>query len=362
MSASPKTHHLFTKAAYGDLRPRAVLTMSDDAAELMLAQARWGGDGTKQVCPKCGVFDTHYRIRSRRQFTCRSKECRRRFSVTSQTPLAWHKLSLQEIIFFVVQQATAVKGKSSLELSRNLACCSSTTYVLGMKLREAIHAYQSSLTLAGEVEVDGAYVNSYVRPERRKEDRKDTRKKEFANPDKRCVLVLRQRSGAKGGGAIKSVAAIIESENEADIMRLVLKHVTLGSKIVTDQHAAYNALHAHYEVQSVNYDQEFSTEKFDGINQNQAESYNSRLRRMVMGQIHKAGGHFGMYASEVCFREDTRRMSKKEIVRVMLDCLMHAKPSRVFSNYGEYPAAANDPKPAGIGEQVPTEAQLPMAA
>jgi hypothetical protein len=118
--------------------------------------------------------------------------------------------------FFEIEYSEADVGnlKSSLEISRNLAYCSSTIYAPGIKLREVIHAYQSALILKGEVEVDGAYVNSYVRPVRRKEGRKDIRKKEFKNPDKRSFLVMRQRSGVKGGGTVKSVAAITESEND----------------------------------------------------------------------------------------------------------------------------------------------------
>lgn len=358
---SQASRHFFTKAAYGGLRPTDVLAMSDDAAELMLAQARWGGDGSKQACPVCGLIDSHYRIRTRRQYTCRG--CKHRFSVTSKTPLAWHKLSLQEVIYYIVQQAAAAKGKSSLEMARGMAACVSTTYVLGMKLRQAIHAYQSALTLEGEVEMDGAYINTYVRPHRVKAERKDGRKKEHTNPDKRCVFVMRQRSGEPGKGALKTVAAIILSENEADIRKLVGKHVRPGSTIYTDQNAAYNALHGYYDVKSVNHDEEFSTANEGGINQNQAESFHLRVRRMVMGQTHKAGPHFEMYASEMAFREDTRRMSKAEIVGLMLKCLLTAPLSQGFTKYGRVPSneegtlvkSSND---AGTGNVIP----MPKAA
>jgi hypothetical protein len=42
------------------------------------------------------------------------------------------------------------------------------------------------------VHVDGAYVNSHARPAIRKDDRVDRRLAQKRNPDKRCMLVIRQ--------------------------------------------------------------------------------------------------------------------------------------------------------------------------
>lgn len=102
----------------------------------------------------------------------------------------------------------------------------------------------------------------------------------------------------------------------------------------------------------VNHDEEFSTAEEGGINQNQAESFHLRVRRMVMGQTHKAGPHFEMYASEMAFREDTRRMPKAEIVGLMLKCLLTAPLSRGFTKYGRLPAGAGENDPVGMDGQV----------
>lgn len=57
----------------------------------------------------------------------------------------------------------------------------------------------------------------------------------------------------------------------------------------------------------VNHQEEFSTP--EGVNENQAESYFSRLRRAVIGTYNRVTPHYMLdYATEMAWREDVRRI------------------------------------------------------
>jgi hypothetical protein len=72
--------------------------------------------------------------------------------------------------------STGAKGVSALQLARDLGVQHKTAFVLSHKLREAMDRENClGPQLCGEVEIDGAYFAGHVKPENRKEDRKDRR-------------------------------------------------------------------------------------------------------------------------------------------------------------------------------------------
>ena len=82
------------------------------------------------------------------------------------------------------------------------------------------------MTLDGTVEVDGAYFGGHVRPENRKEDRKDRRLAANRDADRRVVVVLRQRKG-------RTLPFVVRREAEgAEIVR---ERVALGSELHADE-------------------------------------------------------------------------------------------------------------------------------
>lgn len=85
----------------------------------------------------------------------------------------------------------------------------------------------------------------------------------------------------------------------------VADNVIRGSKIMTDECNAYTRLNANYEHEVVNHQIEYST--IDGVNENQAESYFSRLRRYVFGIAHNSRPKYlADIAWEMAWREDVR--------------------------------------------------------
>jgi len=191
-----------------------------------------------------------------------------------------------------------------------------TAFVLAHKIRKSLLEQRDMSQLSGVVHMDGAYVNGYIRPENKKEDRIDRRLAEHQKPNKRCVFVMRQQAADtdKGmSGATRTLTFILKtSENQIDVGNLVNTFVKKGSIICADESNAYDVLHAKFDTRRVNHSIEYRSDK--GITNNLAESFFSRFRRMQYGQMHKFGTlHLAGYANEAAFREDNRRQSTGQI-------------------------------------------------
>ena len=72
----------------------------------------------------------------------------------------------------------------------------------------------------------------------------------------------------------------------------------------------------------------------NGADNNQAESYFSRFRRMEIGQTHKFGiRYLANYANEAAYREDSRRQSNGEIFRDILTKCARTPTHRDWCGY-----------------------------
>lgn len=70
------------------------------------------------------------------------------------------------------------------------------------------------------------------------------------------------------------------------------------------------------------------------MNNNQAESYFSGLRRTEIGQHHHISGKYlHAYASEIAYREDTRRIPNGDIFK---DIVLRTMKRGVSPNWGGY--------------------------
>ena len=187
------------------------------------------------------------------------------------------------------------KGHSALQLSRDLGCQYKTAFVLAHKLREAMSSEHWGKMLSGHVEIDGAYFGGYVKPENRKADRIDRRLSEHRSGKRRCVVVMRERSG-------RTLPFVVITEDQA--VPFVRQTVEVGTTIYTDESSSWDGLHAHYDARRINHSIAFHDE---GVDTNQAESFFSRMRRAEIGQHHHIGIHLHQYAGEMAWREDNRR-------------------------------------------------------
>ncbi len=357
----PGCHFLLTPAAR-DFTLSKVAKMTDEQVHEYFAAARWGGRST-QICPTCGSDAIHYWISTRRQWRCRELGCSRTFSVTSGTKFADHKLPLRTILQAMVVFANNVKGISASALTRLLGIAYQTAFVLLHKIRESIVESRDKMQLDGLIQIDGAHVSGSTRKGRVKKDATKTQHRDKtgygANPThplRRIVMVVREVDQENRKGAIRTVVEVVRAENRAAVTALAEKYVKKGAKVMTDESSAYNRFNLLYDHETVNHSKEFSTD--DGVNNNQAESFFARMRRMVIGQIHRLTPKYMLdYVTEVAWREDERRTPTSMQVANLL-VMVQKSESRWWRGYWQghhrqeevlfYPKDAKDlPKMAG---------------
>jgi transposase-like protein len=294
--------------------------MSDEEAHDAFRCIRWAETGGEPVCPYCEC-DECYTFSARRIFKC--KACQKQFSVTSGTIFANRKLPVRDYLLAIAIFVNGAKGYAALQLSRDLDVQYKTAFVLSHKIREALGCEQAITDkLSGHVEVDGAYFGGHIRPENRKEDRKDRRRAEHQTGKRRVVVVMRERAG-------RTYTNVFNAEGQS--VAYIGKQVDPSATVYADEAAHWDALHARFLTKRINHQQAYS----DGeACTNQAESFFSRMRRAEIGTHHHISGRYlNAYASEMAWREDNRRVSNGEQYLTVTRAALNHPVSRVWAGY-----------------------------
>ena len=83
-----------------------------------------------------------------------------------------------------------------------------------------------------------------MKPENKKEDRKDRRLTENQSGKRRCVVVMRERKG-------RALPFVVD--HEADAADMVGDVVAKGSTVYADEAASWDVLHGQYETRRINH-------------------------------------------------------------------------------------------------------------
>jgi len=320
MEMMTMAQHFLLSAASRTLSLRSIYKSGEDAAYRTFCEMRWPETDGEAVCPRCGHGET-YNISTRRKFKCKS--CQHQFSVTSGTIFASRKMDFVDLLAAICILVNASKGVSMVQLSRDLDCQYKTAFVLAHKLREAMGTeIQTGEVLDGHVEIDGAYFGGHVRPENRKEDRKDRRLRENRSNRRRVVVAMRERLG-------RTVPFVTKSE--ADGVDLAKMHVDRMATVSADEASHWDDLHDGWFVERVNHSLTYSDH---GKHTNWVESYFSRLRRMVSGQHHHVSPQYlYQYANHAAWLEDNRRTPNGGLAGQLVAASMDAPVSRQWKGY-----------------------------
>lgn len=322
-----------------DFTVNDVAFMSEEDAFEFFIQLRWGSRD-QAVCPHCGSIHRHYYRKKQKQWRCR--DCDDYFSVTTQTPLAYHKLGFKRILLGMMEYISSANGISNHALSRKMDVQQKTAQAFVGKMREVLCRIQSTDKLSGLVQIDGGYFGG--RPRNGRVRRRNTPEQIAEHVQaklngkirsnqpprskigilnwkrrqkRRVVMVLRELYPEPGRGARRTIVHVCKSENELDAISLARHYVMDGASIMTDENPAYNRLSSWYKHETVQHSIEFST--IDGVNDNQAESYFSRLRRYVLGvSLRVEPKYLHDIATEMAWREDMRRETEGEKLRCLL--------------------------------------------
>ena len=196
------------------------------------------------------------------------------------------------------------------------------------KLREAMARETAEARLGGEVEIDGAHFGGHVRPANRREDRVDRRFLKNRSGKRRVVIALRQR-----GGRTMTRTFLREAEG----VDFAKEKVEPGSVLSADEIAHWDLLSETFDLQRVNHSDAYSE---DGVHTNLAESFFSRLRRMIRGQHHAVSAkHLGSYAVHAAWLEDHAAESNGVLVDRLICNALATPISRTWAGYWRRHAA-----------------------
>ena len=303
-----------------------------DAVKFM-AEVVWGSF-KEMPCVHCGTIDTHYWWAKEMRWKC--KCCGKRFSVTSGTVLADRKLPLTKILRIAFSWGNGASGVPALQLRRDWNVSYPTVFCLLQKLREGLMRGFSTGILSGTVEMDGMDVNGRRYKEKRNKPQGGGRKGPASipahllkpaadhvgpplppkwgkaarqHPDRRQMLSARQRGVSKGMGASATKVGIAITESGRSVTALAERSVSAESYMMTDEDPSYLSFSQRFSShETINHSVCFSRD--DGVSNNQAESFNARVRRGIEGiYLNVSNKYLKDYASEMAWREDTRKLS-----------------------------------------------------
>lgn len=296
-----------------------VMRLTDEQAYDLFKQVRWQDNDGEAYCPRCGCTAV-YEYKTRRIYKCQG--CGSQFSLTTGTIFASRKLPLRDLLAAIAIFVNGAKGISALQLSRDLDVQYKTAFVLAHKLREAMAADMENAHVSGTVEIDGAYFGGYVKPENRKEDRKDRRLKINQSGKRRAVVVMRERGG-------RTIPFVFKTEGDA--LPTIQDRVLPGSTVHADEASVWDDLHAMFDTKRINHSVMFKD--VDACT-NQAESFFSRLRRMEIGTHHHVSGDYlSAYAREAAWREDNRRKDNGTLFTMVAAAAMAHPVSGQWKGY-----------------------------
>jgi transposase-like protein len=318
--------HFLLSAAARTLSLREIYRAGEEAAYATFCHLRWPETDGEAVCPDCGCCET-YNISTRRKFKC--KACHRQFSVTSGTIFASRKLGFADILAAICLFVNGAKGRSAVQLSRELGVQYKTAWVIAHKLRESMQDEVEGAKVSGEVEIDGMYVGGHIRPKNKRVDRIDRRRLRYQTGTRRVVVTARARKGR---------TLTFVTRTEADGVDLVARNVLPGSILFADEARHWDHLSRRYAMGRINHEEAYSD--LCGTHTNNAESFFSRLRRMIRGQHHFVSPKYlHWYASHAAWLEDHRRESNGDLTMRVVRNAMAAPVSREFAGYWQRKAA-----------------------
>ena len=341
--------------AYRNLSVFDLTSLTEEEARLKLKELRWG-PGENTQCPSCEKNDKHYFIKTRKQWTCRYRK--HRFSVTSTTPFSSHKISLVKILFLVYSFISSPQGLSSNQFHSQIGASLKTIFLNFGKIREAIFETMLQSQMTGVVHVDCAH---FCGKPRRANVRKKTdsyvlnnklrNRKDGIVPDKsthpehwnvkklekrRIVLALSQCDTTEfdSTGSNRTLSFIINRESAKSILPIINKYIDKRALIMTDSGGAFKPIFSELGIThlAVNHSERYSD---NGVNNNMAESFFSRIRRAEFGTYNGMRPQYlAFYSAEFSWRNDSKKLSLGEKLVDIFKRIFSREPSKAFTNYG----------------------------
>lgn len=273
---------------------------NEEAARLFFEKNRWRGNISCPHCGSMGVAECKDQIPM--PFRCR--DCRKHFSVRTNTVLAESRLPLQKWLMAIYMMTTARKGIPSTQMARELGITQKSAWFLAQRIRETwLSSFDGDM--GSIVEVDETYIGG-------KEKNKHAHKKLHAGRGavgKQAVVGVLQRGG-------RVVAMPVNSTDRETLHGFIHANVKKGATVYTDDHRSYLNMEGYTHESVCHSVGEYVREQ---AHTNGVESFWALLKRGYYGIYHHMSvKHLHRYVNELSFRHDTAQAGTMAFIEMTI--------------------------------------------
>ncbi len=267
-----------------------------------VANMRWPNG--KPICPNC-EHDEHYWLATQKRWKC--KKCGKQFSVKVGTIFEDSPLSLCKWLPALWMIVNCKNGISSYELSRDLGVSQKAAWFMLHRLRLVMRDFGQFHSKiggdGGEVEADETFIGG--KPKNMHADRRKRYSAVSWNHSKTAVIGMLDRNTRE----IR--ARVIDDVKRETLQAQILKHVTRGSKLYTDDAVVYDKMYEEFVHEVVNHSVEYVRGR---VHTNGIENFWSLLKRGLNGTyVSVEPFHLDRYIDEQVFRFNNRSTKDRKM-------------------------------------------------
>lgn len=264
-----------------------------------ITQLRWGG---KPKCAFCNHDKVYELNGAYKRYKCAS--CRKHFSAVRGTIFENSTVPLSKWFMAIFILSTHRKGISSVQVARDIGVTQKTAWFMMQRVRNAFKMQSFTYDKLGSnnaVEADESYLQG--KPGNMHQNKRDRIEKSGIQ---RKIIIA---GAIERGGEVRVKA--IEQTDYKNIIPFLVKSVHQGSRLMTDEHAAYSSMKKLYEHQTIKH---MLKEYVRGdVHTNTMENFWSLLKRGIYGTYHTISSkHVQNYLEEFAFRFNSRHITEAQ--------------------------------------------------
>ncbi len=264
----------------------------------------WDGD---PVCPHCGTVGNATKLQGEATrpgvWKCKTKECRKQFTVTVGTVFESRHIPLPKMLQAVYLMSCSKKGVSAHQLHRILGVTYKTAWFLAHRIREAMRDGTLALMggAGGVVEADETYFGKQEdpQPSKQRKGRPYIRKGGAGPAGKRAVIALVER-----GGRVRTFHP--QQADGKTVAEIVSDNIHRETRLMTDESRLYIGLGKWFASHETVTHSQGEYVRGD-VHTNTVEGYFSIFKRGMRGVYqHCSEKHLHRYLAEFDFRYNNR--------------------------------------------------------